>query len=536
MDTDKKVLFQDEARQEILKGAEVLADAVRCTLGPCGRNVVIERPGLAPHISKDGVTVARAINLKKQFQNLGAQMIKEVASQTVDVTGDGTTTATILAYAIFKGGLKLLSSEHGAAELKKGIDYAVGIISEQLDKNATPVKSGEDIIHIGRVSSNGDQSVGEMLAQAMDKVGRDGVITIEEAKGYSTNLEIVEGMQFNRGYVSPFFVTNSERMTCELKEPLVVITNRTFSHMKDLLPVLEQVHRTKRPVLMIVDEIEGEALHGLTVNKMRGTLDVCAVRGPEFGPSRHDALEDIAVLTGGQVISDGSGIKMSDVDLKGEVKILGECKKAIITKGYCTIVGAADREEVVKERILELQGQLKDPTLSEHEEDVLRRRLARLAGGVAIIHVGGATEVEMRERKDRIDDALCATQAAVEAGVVAGGGVALVAAATALQAVESHSRDFNAGIEIVREACFAPLSQIVENAGSSPDVIINHITTSNVPNQGWNASTEKFCDMLREGIIDPVKVPRTALENAASVAGLMLMIDCAIAEENPELA
>lgn len=536
MDTHKKVVFRDEARQQILKGAEILANAVRCTLGPRGRNVVIERLGQAPHVTKDGVTVAKSINLKDQFANLGAQMIKEVASQTVDVAGDGTTTATILAHAIYKSGLKLLASDHSSTELKKGIDYAVGVVSEQLERNALPVESMDDILHIGTVSANGDKSVGEMLANAMEQVGRDGVITVEEAKGYNTTLEVVEGMRFNRGYVSPYFVTNSEKMTAELDNPLILITNKSFEHLKDLLPALEQVHRAKRPVLVIADEIEGEALHGLTVNMMRGTLNVCAVRAPEFGNPRHDALQDIATLTGGKVISDGTGIQVSDVNLREKDQaILGECKRVIVSKNSCTIVGLPQHQESVQQRVDELRKQLEDPSLSEHETATLQRRLARLAGGVAIIRVGGSTEVEMRERKDRVDDALCATQAAVEAGIVAGGGVALVAASAALERVEGRSEDFNQGIEIVREACFAPLSQIVINAGGSPDVVVNHIVTSGTPNHGWNADTEKFCDLVRAGIIDPVKVPKTALENAASVAGLMLLIDCAVAEDDPEL-
>lgn len=536
MDTNKKVLFANHARQEILKGVEILANAVRCTLGPRGRNVVIERLGQAPHVTKDGVSVAKSITLKDQFENLGAQMIKEVASQTVDVCGDGTTTATILAHAIYKGGLKLLASDHSSTELKKGIDHAVRVVIAQLEANAISVETSEDIVHVGTVSSNGDRAIGEMLANAMDKVGRNGIITIEEAKGYDTSLEVVEGMRFNRGYCSPFFVSNSEKMTAELNNPYILITNKKFEHLKELLPVLEQIHRTKRPVLVIADDIEGEALHGLTVNKMRGTLDVCAVRAPEFGQSRFDALQDIATLTGGEIVSDGTGVSIGDINLKDlEQSILGECKRVIVTKNSCTIVGLTKQEDVVKERVAEIQSQLEDTTLSENEVSVLQRRLSRLAGGVAIIRVGGSTEVEMRERKDRVDDALCATQAAVEAGLVAGGGVALVAAASSLERVEGRSDDFNAGIEIIRDACFSPLSQIVENAGGSPDVIVNHIVTSNTPNHGWNADNEKFVDMFRSGIIDPVKVPITALANAASVSGLMLMIDCAIAEDDPEL-
>lgn len=541
LDTNKQLLFEEQARKKILEGVEKLANAVRVTLGPRGRNVVIERPGMAPHVTKDGVTVAKSINLKDQFENLGAQMIKEVASQTVDVAGDGTTTSTILAHSIYKNGLKLIAAGYNPTDIKKGIDKVVPIIVEQLQANSEPVKSNEEIAQIGKVSANGDESIGRMLADAMEKVGKDGVITVEEAKGHKTTLEVVEGMQFNRGYVSPFFVTNSEKLTAELKkDPLVLITNKQFDHMKDLLPVLEQVHPTKRSILIICDEIEGEALNTLTVNKMRGTLDVCVIRAPEFGSARHDMLLDIATLTGGQIVSDSSGIKLSDINLKDpNQKILGQVEKVIVGKGNTTIVAKKETKEAVDKRIEEIREQLRDPTLSKNEIDLLNRRLSRLGGGVAVIRVGGATEVEMKERKDRVDDALCATQAAVEAGIVPGGGVALIHASRFDPDINPEGYQFRneaekAGARIVREACKSPLSQIAKNAGTANEVILHKIIESG-KHTGWDAANEEFVDMIEKGIIDPVKVPKTALENAASVAGLMLTIECAIAEEDPSV-
>jgi chaperonin GroEL len=536
METNKKLLFENEARQRILVGVEKLATAVRVTLGPRGRNVVIERIGQAPHITKDGVTVARSINLKDQFANIGAQMLKEVASQTVDVAGDGTTTATILAHAIYKEGLKLIAGGHNPTDLKKGIDMAVELVTEELVKNSVKVGSNQDILHIGTVSANGDESVGKMLAEAMEKVGNDGVITVEEAKGYNTTLEVVEGMQFNRGYTSPFFVTNNEKLTAELENPYILITNKKYDSMKALLPVLEPVAKSKRPILVIVDDIEGEALNSLTVNKMKGVLNVCAIRGPEFGSARHSMLEDIAILTGGQIVSDASGIKEGDININDpEQAILGTASKVIVGKGTTTIVSKKDRKEEVEKRVEEIKKHLEEPN-SEEEDKLLRRRLSRLAGGVAILRVGGATEVEMRERKDRVDDALCATQAAVEAGIVPGGGTALVHASKVLDAeIEEKEKDFNVqyGMKIIKEACKAPLMQIVENAGSSPDVILASVIKEENSN-GWNAATEEFCNLIEDGIIDPVKVPKTALENAASVAGLMLTVEAAIAEDDPD--
>lgn len=537
--TNKQLLFEENARKKILEGVEKLANAVRVTLGPRGRNVVIERIGQAPHVTKDGVTVAKAINIKDQFQNLGAQMIKEVASQTVEVCGDGTSTATILAHSIYKEGLKLIAAGYNPTDIKKGIDKAIPLIVECLISNSKEVKSNDEIMHVGKVSANGDEKIGNMLAEAMEKVGRDGVITVEEAKGYKTTLEVVEGMQLNRGYVSPFFVTNSEKLTAELKDPLVIITNKRFEHMKELLPVLEPIHNMKRSVLLICDDIEGEALNSLTVNKMRGTLDICVIRAPEFGNARHDMLSDIAVLTGGKIISDATGIQISEVDVRdSEQNILGESNKIIVGKHTTTIVARKDRKEEIDKRISEIKIQLEDPTLSQDETDLKRRRLSRLSGGVAVVRVGGATEVEMKERKDRVDDALCATQAAVEAGIVPGGGTALIHASKFEPDIAPHIGVFRneaekAGARVVREACKAPLVQIAKNAGMASEVIMHKILESD-PQTGWDAMNEEFVNMIDEGIIDPVKVPITALENAASISGLMLTIECAIAEDDPD--
>lgn len=533
----KKIVFGDEAREKILKGAEIVYRAVGCTLGPKGKNVLIERHGEAPHLTKDGFSVSRAINLKDQFLNMGAQMIKEAASQTVESAGDGTTSSTILAFHIYQNGLKLIAAGHNSTELKKGIDYAVSVVVKQLESMAKPISGSSDIIHVGTVSANGDKTVGEMLAKAFSKVGRDGIITVEESKGYETELEVVEGMRFNRGFISPYFVSDSEKMTCELDEPYVLITNKKFEHVKDLLPVLEQIHKIQKPLLIIADDIEGEALHALSVNKMKGNLNVCAIRAPEFGAARFDALEDISILTGGQVVSDSTGIELSHINLlkDKEQTILGKCKKVIVGKNYCTLVGLSNKHEIVKKKAEEVKNRLTDPTLEKNDIEALQRRITRLSGGVAVIRVGGSTEVEMRERKDRIDDALCATTAAIQSGIVAGGGTALIRASRVLKDKKDKSKDFNAGIEIIRQACMAPISQIVRNVGdimNSEALVINTILKSNDVNFGWNAATEEYGDLVEQGIIDPLKVPKTALINAASVAGLSLTIDAVIAEED----
>jgi len=533
MDTFKKILFEDEARKKILEGSEILAKAVGTTLGPKGRIVAIERPGRAPHLTKDGVSVAKSINLKDQFQNMGAQMIKEVASQTVEVAGDGTTTATILAHAIYKNGLKLVAAGHNPVILKKGIDMAVSLVCQNLEKNCIQVTNMSDIENVGTVSANGDKAIGQMLAKAMSKVGKDGIINIEEAKSFDTTLEIVEGMRFNRGFVSPFFITNSEKATAELDNAYVLITNKKFEYMKDLLSLLEQILKTNKPILLIGSEFEGEALNSLTVNKMRGTLKVCAIKAPEFGQARHDMLEDIAVLTGGKIVSDSTGIKITDIDINDTSNpILGVVEKANIGKNTTTLVAKKSRKEFIEKRIEEIKNQLNDPTISENEMSVLKRRLSRLSGGIAIIRVGGATEVEMREKKDRFDDALCATLAAVDSGIVPGGGTALIHASKDIKC-DKDDPTLVAGFSIVQEACRAPLKQIVRNAGGYPEVILNAVL-SNHKDCGWNAATDQFVNLIDDGIIDPVKVPKTALENASSVAGLMLTVEAVVAEAEPD--
>lgn len=540
VNSNKQLLFEDAARKKILEGVEILSNAVRVTLGPRGRNVVIERIGQAPHLTKDGVTVAKAINLKDQFQNIGAQMIKEVASQTVDMAGDGTTTATILAHAIYKDGLKLIAAGYNPTDLKKGIDKVVPIITDNLMSNSEPVKSNDDIMQIGKVSANGDEEIGKMLASAMDKVGRDGVITVEEAKGYKTTLEVVEGMQINRGYVSPFFITNSEKSTAELRNPIIIITNKKFDNMKELLRPLEDIHAMKRSVLLICDDIEGEALNSLTINKIRGNLDICVIRAPEFGNARHDMLTDISILSGGKIVSDATGVKLIDVNVKDQNQgVVGEAEKIIVGKNSTTIVAKKKNKEAIEKRIEEIKVQLEDPSLSSDDISTLKRRLSRLAGGVAIIRVGGATEVEMKERKDRVDDALCATRAAVEAGIVPGGGTALIHASRFDPDIGPEGAIFRneaekAGARIVRQACQAPMIQIAKNAGVASEVILHKILESS-KRVGWDAVNEEFVDMIECGIIDPAKVPKVALENACSVAALLLTIECAIAEENIDI-
>ena len=536
METNKKIIFNNDARTKILEGVQLAAEVAACTLGPRGKLVAIEKIGSAPHLTKDGISTIKVLNLKDQFANLGVQMVKEASSQTVDMAGDGTTTCAILTHAIYKEGLKLIAAGYISTDVKKGIDKSVPIITAALLENSEEVKSSEDIIQIGSVSANGDREIGEMLAKAMDAVGKDGVITVEEAKGYKTTLEIVEGMQINRGYVSPYFVTNSEKLTAELKNPFIVITNKKFDQMKELIPVLEPIHKMKRSVLLVCDDIEGEALNSLTVNKMKGNLDICVIRAPEFGSARHDALLDIAALTGGQIVSDASGLSMSDINANDSNQdIMGSATKVIISKNSTTIVVKKEQREKVEKRIEEIREQLEEPTLSEEEIKVMTRRLARLAGGVAVIRVGGATEVEMKERKDRVDDALCATEAAVEAGIVPGGGTALIHASKfdpdIGPGMDFRNEAEKAGARIVREACKAPLVQIAKNAGVASEVILHKILESS-KKIGWDAMEEKFATMIEIGIIDPVKVPKIALENAASVAGLMLTIECAIAEDD----
>ncbi len=525
---DKKIKFSTDARKELLDGVNMLAEAVKVTLGPRGRNAIIEQPGQAPLVTKDGVTVARAINIREKFSNLGIQLVKEVASRTNDVAGDGTTTATVLAQALYVEGYRLVETGFDPIEIKRGMDIACRVIVESLKGSAVKMTGTAEIEQVATVSANGETDIGQLIASAVDQVGQDGVITVEEAKGFNSSLEVVEGMRLERGYVSPYFITNSDRMVAELRDVLLLISDRHLRSSDDIMPVLEKAHRLKKPLLVIAGELEDEALHLLTVNKMQGVLSVCAIRAPGFGESRSGYLSDIAVLTGGAVASAAAGH-----DIKGITEDhLGHAKKIIIGRSTTTIIEASGDRSAIEERLVELRTTLEDVTLSANESAVIRDRLARLSGGVAILKVGGSTEVELRERKARVEDALNATQAAVDEGIVPGGGIALVRASAELKALaKRHSGGVSAGIETVQSACMVPLTQIVSNAGHEPVIVLQKVSRLK-GNLGYNAETGKFVDMLEDGILDPVKVTRCALENAVSVAGLMLTVDTAIVEDD----
>lgn len=521
----KQLIFGDAARQSILKGVTILTDAVKATLGPRGRNVVIERKFGSPNVTKDGVTVAKEIDLKEPFENMGAQLVREVASKTSDVAGDGTTTATVLAYAIYKEGLKYVSAGANSMDLKRGIDKAVEAVVEELKKISKPVVDKKEIAQVGTISANNDSSIGELIAEAMDKVGKDGVITVEEAKGMATTLDIVEGMQFDRGYISPYFITDPERLECVLEDAFVLIHDKKISTMKDLLPILEQIARMGRPLLIIAEDVEGEALATLVVNKLRGVLQVCAVKAPGFGERRKAMLEDIAILTGGTVISEDIGLKLENV----KVEDLGKAKKIIIDKDNTTIVEGAGDPQKIQARIKQIKVQI-DETTSDYDREKLQERLAKLAGGVARINVGAATEAEMKEKKARVEDALNATRAAVEEGIVPGGGVALLRCQKALEKIKFENHDQQLGAEIVKKALEEPIKQIIANAGVEATLIVEKVKENKNINYGYDAYAEKFVDMMEAGIIDPTKVTRTALQNAASVAGLMLTTEVLVAE------
>lgn len=521
----KQLIFGDAARQAILRGVTILTDAVKATLGPRGRNVVIERKFGSPNVTKDGVTVAKEIDLKDPFENMGAQLVREVASKTSDVAGDGTTTATVLAYAIFKEGLKYVSAGANAMDLKRGIDKAVEAVVEELKKISKPVVDKKEIAQVGTISANNDASIGELIAEAMDKVGKDGVITVEEAKGMATTLDIVEGMQFDRGYISPYFITDPERLECVLEDAFVLIHDKKISSMKDLLPILEQIARMGKPLLIIAEDVEGEALATLVVNKLRGVLQVCAVKAPGFGERRKAMLEDIAILTGGTVISEDLGIKLENV----KIEDLGKAKKIIVDKDNTTIVEGAGSPEKIQARIKQIKLQIEETT-SDYDREKLQERLAKLAGGVARINVGAATEAEMKEKKARVEDALNATRAAVEEGIVPGGGVALLRCQKALEGLKVENHDQQLGVEIVKKALEEPIKQIIANAGVEATLIVEKVKENSNINFGYDAYHEKFVDMMEAGIIDPTKVTRTALQNAASVAGLMLTTEVLISE------
>ncbi|BAB49537.1 chaperonin GroEL [Mesorhizobium japonicum] len=522
----KEVKFHSDAREKMLRGVNILADAVKVTLGPKGRNVVIDKSFGAPRITKDGVTVAKEIELEDKFENMGAQMVREVASKTSDLAGDGTTTATVLAQAIVKEGAKAVASGMNPMDLKRGIDKAVEAIVQELKTNARKVTRNDEIAQVGTISANGDAEIGRFLAEAMQKVGNEGVITVEEAKTAETELEVVEGMQFDRGYLSPYFITNQDKMRVELEEPYVLIHEKKLSNLQALLPVLEAVVQSSKPLLIIAEDVEGEALATLVVNKLRGGLKVAAVKAPGFGDRRKAMLEDIAILTGGTAISEDLGIKLENVTLE----MLGRAKKVVIEKENTTIVDGAGSKDEIQGRVSQIKSQIEETT-SDYDKEKLQERLAKLAGGVAVIRVGGSTEVEVKERKDRVDDAMHATRAAVEEGVLPGGGVALLRAAKALDSVQAENEDQKHGIEIVRRAIEAPVRQIAENAGAEGSIIVGKLREKPEFGWGWNAQTNAFGDLYNEGVIDPVKVVRTALQDAASVAGLLVTTEAMVAEK-----
>ncbi|HEX2526020.1 MAG TPA: chaperonin GroEL [Geminicoccus sp.] len=522
----KDVKFSTDARNKMLRGVEILANAVKVTLGPKGRNVVIEKSFGAPRITKDGVTVAKEIELSDKFENMGAQMVREVASKTNDMAGDGTTTATVLAAAIVREGAKSVAAGMNPMDLKRGIDLAVEAVVTDLKSRSKKVTTSEEIAQVGTISANGDLEIGKMLAEAMQKVGNEGVITVEEAKSLDTELDVVEGMQFDRGYLSPYFITDSEKMRATLEEPYILIHEKKLSTLQPLLPVLEAVVQSGRPLLIIAEDVEGEALATLVVNKLRGGLKIAAVKAPGFGDRRKAMLEDIAILTSGQVVSEDLGIKLENVNLD----MLGKAKRVVINKEDTTIVdGAGDKTEI-QGRIAQIKAQIEETT-SDYDREKLQERLAKLAGGVAVIRVGGATEVEVKERKDRVDDAMNATRAAVEEGVVAGGGTALLYAIKALDNITTANSDQKVGVEIVRKALQAPARQIAENAGVDGSIVIGKISESSDANFGFDAQTHEYGDLVKKGIIDPVKVVRHALQDAASVAGLLITTEAMIAEK-----
>ena len=521
----KDVRFSSDARDRMLRGVDILANAVKVTLGPKGRNVVIDKSFGAPRITKDGVTVAKEIELEDKFENMGAQMVREVASKTNDTAGDGTTTATVLAQAIVKEGAKYVAAGMNPMDLKRGVDLAVTVAIKDIQARAKKIQSSDEVAQVGTISSNGDASIGKMIAEAMQKVGNEGVITVEEAKSLETELDVVEGMQFDRGYLSPYFITNAEKMVVELEDPYILIFEKKLSSLQAMLPVLEAVVQTGKPLLIVAEDVEGEALATLVVNKLRGGLKVAAVKAPGFGDRRKAMLEDIAILTNGQMIAEDLGIKLENVTLP----MLGRAKKVRIDKENTTIVDGAGKKTEIEGRVSQIKAQIEETT-SEYDREKLQERLAKLAGGVAVIRVGGATEVEVKEKKDRVDDALNATRAAVEEGIVPGGGTALLRAKAAVAKLKNANPDVQAGINIVLKALEAPMRQIVENAGLEGSIVTNKISENASPTYCFNAQTEEYVDAIATGIVDPAKVVRTALQNAASVAGLLITTEAMIAD------
>ena len=523
------IKFDIDSRESLLSGVNILADAVKITMGPRGRNVVIENPGGHPVLTKDGVTVAKAINLKDSFSNLGVQMIKEAASRTAETAGDGTTTATVLTQSIFSEGLKMLAAGYPASDIKKGIEIASAMIIENLKKNAIPVTKEEEIEQVATISANGEESVGSLICEALKAVGSDGVVTVEEAKGFSSSLSIVEGMQINRGYLSPYFITNQEKMTAELEKPYIALLNMKVDNMHEVMPLLEKVSSSQRPILIVADDVEGEAMQGFVVNKNRGALKICAIKAPGFGESRINMLGDLAAVLGTKVISHANGEKISDISLED----LGTCKRVIVGRTGTIFIGAEGSEKEIKKRVDNIRSQAFDVGLDSDEKNLLKQRLSSLAGGIALLRVGGATEAELRERRDRVDDALSATQAAIEEGILPGGGVALAISAAEI----SYDSDFDgvsAGVQSVKRACLMPRKQIVINAGGAADLVLEKIRNVKNKSHGYNALTDEFGDMFDMGIIDPLKVVRSALENSASAASMMLTVGCAMVEDEDD--
>lgn len=525
----KEVKFNNDAREKMLRGVDILANAVKVTLGPKGRNVVLEKSFGAPRITKDGVSVAKEIELSDKFENMGAQMVREVASKTNDLAGDGTTTATVLAQAIVKEGAKAVAAGMNPMDLKRGIDLAVSKVIDKLQSSAKQVTENSEIAQVGTISANGDAEIGKFLSEAMEKVGNDGVITVEEAKSLDTELEVVEGMQFDRGYLSPYFVTNQDKMRVELEDPYILLHEKKLSNLQAMLPLLESIVQSGKPLLIVAEDVEGEALATLVVNKLRGGLKIAAVKAPGFGDRRKAMLEDIAILTGGQVISEDLGIKLENVTLD----MLGTARKVAISKDDTTVINGAGDKHAIDARLKQIKAQIEE-TASDYDREKLQERLAKLAGGVAVLRVGGATEVEVKEKKDRVDDALHATRAAVLEGILPGGGVALLRASTVLDGLKGDNEDQNRGIAIVKAAIQAPARQIAHNAGSEPSVIVGKILENSSETQGWNAQTGEYGDMFAMGVIDPAKVVRTALQDAASVSSLLITTEAMVAEKPKE--
>ena len=521
----KDIEFGSEARAKMLKGVETLAKTVKVTLGPKGRNVILDKSYGAPKITKDGVSVAKEVELADKFENMGAQLVKEVAQKTADKAGDGTTTATVLAEAIIREGSKAVAAGMNPMDLKRGIDMAVEAVIEDIKSRSVAIKTSEEIAQVGTISANGDRSIGEYLARAMEKVGNEGVITVEDAKGLETELDVVEGMQFDRGYLSPYFITNTEKMTCEYESPYILLYDQKVSTLQPLIPVLENIVQSGRALLIVAEDIEGEALATLVVNRLRGGLKVCAVKAPGFGDRRKAMLEDIAILTGGQVVSEELGMKLENVTLD----MLGSAKRVTITKDETTIIDGDGEKDLIEARAAQIRKQIEE-TSSDYDREKLQERLAKLSGGVAVLRVGGASEVEVKEKKDRIDDALNATRAAVKEGVVAGGGCALLYASRVLDKLSPADQDQKVGVEIIRKACQAPIRQIAENAGVDGAVVAGKVLENNDPNYGYNAQSGEYTDMVKAGIIDPTKVVRTALQDAASVGGLLITTEAMVTE------